>query len=138
MTESPITKWLDDVSRFDVDAAVAALAPDAKLLSPDGRRAQGADAIRSLITEVTAELRGVSFRVTAEWQAGDTWVAELAATYELRDYAQIGPVPRAVIARVGADGIADLRIYGAHEGLVGEHRTGGEGMWVGRRWIPPL
>ena len=40
--------------------------------------------------------------------------------------------------REGSDGIADLRVYGAHEHALSEHRTGEEGMWIGERWIPPL
>jgi hypothetical protein len=136
--ESPITRWFADVSRTDLESALSAFAPDARVLSPDGRRAEGAAAIRVLLEEVFAAVRECSYETTAQWNQGDTWIAELLARYELRDYAQIGPLPRAVIARTSGDGIADLRIYGAHEPPLGEHRTGEEGIRVGGRWIPPL
>lgn len=138
MTESPITSWFEDVGRFDLDSALSAFAPGAKVLSPDGRRAEGADAIRDLLGELVAELREVSYEVTAQWHEGDTWIVELQATYELRDYARIGPVPRAAIARMSDGGIADLRVYGAQERALADRRSGEEGMWVGKRWIPPL
>jgi hypothetical protein len=138
MTRSPIADWLADVGRLDFEAALAAFAPDARLLSPDGRRAQGTAAIRERMREFAAELRAVSYEVTAEWHQKDTWIVEAEATYELRDYAEIGPVPCAMVARVGSAGIADLRIYGVHDQLIAEHHTGEEGMWVGRRWVPPL
>jgi hypothetical protein len=135
---SPITSWFEAVGRFDLEAALSAFAPNGRLLSPDGRRAEGPDAIRSRLAEFASELRAVSYTVTAQWHVDDTWIAELDATYELRDYAQIGPVPRAVVARVSAEGIADLRVYGAHERTLADHRTGEEGIWVGKRWVPPL
>jgi hypothetical protein len=138
VTESPITRWFDGVSRLDVESALSEFAPDARLLTPDGRRAEGAVAIRDLLGEVTGELRAFSYEMTTQWHEGDTWIAELETTYELRDYAEIGPLPRAAIARVSDGGIADLRIYGAHEPLIGEHPPGEDGFRVGGRWLPPL
>jgi ketosteroid isomerase-like protein len=138
MTESPITSWFDAVSRFDVESALSLFAPDARLLSPDGRRAEGVDEIRDVLGDMTDQLRAFSYEVTAEWHQGDTWIAELQSTYELSDYAEIGPLPRAVIARMSGGRIADLRLYGANERLIADRPTGEEGIRVGGRWIPPL
>ena len=49
-----------------------------------------------------------------------------------------GVLPRAVVLREGAHGIADLRMYGAHEHPLADHRAGEESMRIGGRWIPPL
>jgi hypothetical protein len=62
----------------------------------------------------------------------------MTATYELADYYRTSALPRVVIVRVSAEGITELRVYGAHEHPLTEHRTGEEGMWVGGRWVPPL
>jgi ketosteroid isomerase-like protein len=136
--ESPITSWLAVVDRLDLEAATTAFAPDARVLTPDGRRAQGIEDVRELLTEFLSELRSVRHEVTAQWHVGDVWIAEIDATYELADWMQTSPLPRAFVLRQGPDGITELRVYGAHERALEEHRTGGEGMWIGERWIPPL
>jgi hypothetical protein len=136
---SPLTSWLEDVDRLDFEAAIAPFSNDVRLLTTDGRRATGVDDVRALLGEFLSQVRAVTHEVTAQWHEDNVWIAEVAARYELVDYLQTSPLPRVFIMREDADGkIADLRVYGAHEQELLNHRTGGEGMLIGKRWIPPL
>jgi hypothetical protein len=135
---SPIEQLLEAIDALDVDAAMALLGPDTRLLTADGKRAEGSDAVRAFVTEFIGSVRSMTHRVTAQWHQDDVWIAEVEATYELVDWLQLKALPRAFILREGPEGIADLNVYGAHERPLTEHRTGEEGMWVGDRWIPPL
>ena len=138
MDESPIARVLDAANRLDAEAAIALFAQDAHLLTADGRRADGIEAVRKLLTDLLGELHSVSYRITGQWHDGDVWIAEVEATYELKDRLQTGPLPRALVLREGPDGITDVRLYGAHERDLADHPTGEEGLWIGDRWIPPL
>lgn len=135
---SPIAQLLEAFDARDVDGVMAVVAPDARLLVADGRRVEGSDAVRGVITRFVAELRSTAHRIIAEWHQDDVWIAEVEADYELRDWLQITALPRAFIAYEGSDGIRDLHVYGAHEHPITEHRSGEEGMQIGNRWIPPL
>ena len=117
---------------------MALVAPGARMLSADGRRAEGADAVRQLVTDMLSSLRATTHRITAQWHVDDVWIAEVEASYELKDWLQLNALPRAFFLHESPEGIAELRVYGAHEHLLTDHRTGEEGMWVGERWIPPL
>jgi hypothetical protein len=136
--DSPIELLLQAVAKLDADVAVALFAPDAHLLTVDGRRAAGKDAVRELLVEFFGTLRSTSHRITGQWHEGNVWIAEAEGTYELQDWLKLTALPRAFIARTGPEGIADLRAYGAHELPLTDHPSGEEGMWVGSRWIPPL
>jgi hypothetical protein len=136
--ESPIAELLTAVDQLDAGAVAALFAPDVRLLTADGRRAEGVDAARALLTDFLGQLRSISSRITDEWRDRDVWIAEVETTYELRDYFQKGPVPRAIIVRNGPDGIADVRVYGAQEQPLAERPAAVEGMWLRERWIPPL
>lgn len=138
MDESPIAELLAAIDRLDLDTAVGRFAADARLLTADGRRAAGIDAVRTLLAEFLGTLRATSHQITAQWHEGDTWIAEVDATYELDDWMQTSPLPRAFVLREAAEGIADLRIYGAHERPLTDHAEAGLGTWVHGRWIPPL
>ena len=138
MSNSPIEQLLEAIDRLDVDGVSALLAPDARCLSADGRRAEGREAVRELIGDLLTRLRSATHRITSQWRVDDVWIAEVDANYELQDWLQLNDLPRVFVLRMGAEGIADLRVYGAHEHPLTEHRTGEEGMWVGSRWIPPL
>jgi SnoaL-like domain len=135
---SPLTQLLEAMDRLDVEATVSTLAPSVQMLAADGRRANGHDEVARLLDSFLGELRRMEHRVTAQWHVDDVWIAEVDGTYELRDYFQTGALPRVFIARAQADGISELRVYGAHERPLTDHTTGEEGMWVGGRWIPPL
>lgn len=114
------------------------MAPDARVLVADGRRAEGTQAVRQLFADFLGQLRSTTHRITAQWHEDDVWIAEVDASYELRDWLQLNALPRAFIVRAGPDGVSELRAYGAHEHLLSDHPTGEEGMWVGGRLVPPL
>jgi hypothetical protein len=138
LNESPIEQLLKAIDELDVDAAITLAAPDIRFLAADGRRGEGIEAMREFITDFVSGVRHTTHRITAQWHQENVWIAELEASYELKDYLQLNGLPRAVVLRMEPDGIADLRVYGAHERPLTEHRTGEEGMWVGGRWVPPL
>lgn len=138
MSESPIEKLLEALDKLDPEAALALLAPDCRFLTADGRRAVGGEAVRKLLQEFLATLRSTRHRITACWHVDNVWIAEVEADYELQDWLALKGLPRAFVLRDGPDGIRDLRVYGAHEHQLGEHRTGEDGMRIGDRLIPPL
>ncbi len=127
---------LGALDKLDTDAVIALFAPDSRLLTADGRRGEGIGAVRDLLTDFVHQLRASTHRITAQWHEANVWFAEVDASYELSDYLQTSPLPRMFVLRDGPQGIADLRVYGAHERKLSDHRTGEEGMWTG--WIPPL
>ena len=122
----------------DVDALASLFAPGGRLMTADGRHAEGTEAVRELLIEFFGALRSTTHKVTAEWHQDNVWIAEIDASYELRDWLQLKDLSRVLVVREGPEGIDDLRVYGAHERALTAHRTGEEGMWVGMRWIPPL
>lgn len=129
---------LEAVDKLDVDAASAMFSTDAQLLTADGRRAAGIDAVRDLIADYLSVLRSSSHRVTAVWHEDNVWIAEVEADYELRDYLELKALPRAFFIRDGPQGISQMHVYGAHEHPLADHPSGEGGMWIGERWIPPL
>jgi hypothetical protein len=129
---------VDAMDRLDVDALVGQFAPGGRLMTADGRRAEGPEALRGLLSEFFGELRSTTHTVTQQWQEDNVSIAEIDASYELRDWLRLNDLPRVFILRDGPEGIEDLRVYGAHEHPIAEHRTGEEGMLIGARWIPPL
>jgi hypothetical protein len=137
VSSSPIEQLLASFDSLDVEAALALFAPDGRLLTVDGRRAVGTDQIKQLIESFLSQLRSTTHRITSLWQEADVWIAECQGSYELKDDLLIRDLPRAVIARVGPDGLRDVRVYGAHERELSEHHID-TGMWVGGRWVPPL
>lgn len=138
VSQSPIEQVLEAIDELDLDRALAAFAPQASFLAVDGRRAEGAEAIRELVGGFLATLRSTSHRITAQWQVDGVWIAEVLGTYELKDWLQIKDLPRAFILRTGPEGVTALHAYGAHEHPLDEHDAGVHGMWVGGRLIPPL
>ena len=138
MSQSPIERLLEAIANRDVEGAMALIAPDCRLLAVDGRFAEGEAGVRELFTEFVATVRSTTHRITAQWHQDDVWIAELEASYELRDQSKISGLPRACVLREGPDGVAELHFYGAHERQLSDHRSGEEGMRIGGRWIPPL
>jgi SnoaL-like domain len=138
MSESPIDELLRALDRLDSDAAMALMAPGIRLLTADGRHAEGKKAVGELIASFLATLRSTSHRVTAQWHQDNVWIAEVEATYELKDRMRTGVLPRVFVLRMGPDGFADLRAYGAREHQLTDHHPGEEGMLLGGRWMPPL
>jgi hypothetical protein len=139
VNESPIERLLAAVDTLDVDRVMALLPPETRLLTVDGRHAEGTEEVRELVTAFTAMLRSTTHEITAQWPVDNVRIAELEASYELRDWLQMNALRRAVVLREGPAGIADVRFYGAQERALTDHRTGEEwGRVVRGRWIPPL
>jgi len=135
---SPIEQMIDAIDNLDVEAATALVAPDVRFLTVDGRRAEGVDAVHDLLTDFLSTLSSTSHHITGQWHQDDVWIAEVEATYDLRDGLRTEPLPRAFVLYEGPDGIADIRVYGAHERPLSDHAGSEEGIRVGERWIPPL
>jgi SnoaL-like domain len=138
MSASPIERLLEAIDRLDGEGVVSMLAPECRLLTADGHRAEGISAARQLMTAFLGALRSTAHEITSQWHVDDVWIAEVEASYQLEDWLELSALPRAFVLREGPNGIEDLRVYGAHEHPLSEHRSGEEGMWVGGRWIPPL
>ena len=138
VAESPIDQLLTALDGLDADEVTALFAPDVRVLTADGRRAAGIDAARELISAFIGQLRSTSHTVTARWHEGDTWIAEVDSSYELRDRLLLRSLPRAFFLRVDDTGILELRTYGAHEHALADHRSTEHGVRVGGRWVPPL
>jgi hypothetical protein len=138
VSESPIDHLLDAMDRLDVDGVVALLAPGVRLLTVDGRRAHGVEAVRELVGDFLGSLRSTTHKITGQWHVDNVWIAEVDASYELQDRLQLNALPRAFVVRTGQEGIAEVNGYGAHERPLTDHRTGEEPIEVGGRWIPPL
>lgn len=138
MTPSPVEQLLAAVDRLDIDGVMALLAPDARISMADGRRATGSGPVRKLLMSFTEQVRSTAHHITAQWHQDDTWIAEVDASYELRDFLRLQSLRRAVVVRANTTGIVDIRVYGAHEHALTDERDGEEGLWVGGRWIPPL
>jgi hypothetical protein len=138
VNDSPIERLLAAVDSLDVEAAMALVAPTCRMLAVDGTRADESGAIRELLSGFFATLRSMSHHITAQWHVDDVWIAEVDGSYELMDWLQLNGLPRAFVVRNGPDGFVDLRVYGAHEHPLTDHRTGEEGMRIGERWVPPL
>ena len=77
MSESPIERLLAAIDSLDVEAVMALLAPEARLLATDGRRAEGTHQVRELVTASFAELRSTTHEITAQWHVDDAWIAEI-------------------------------------------------------------
>jgi hypothetical protein len=138
VNDSPIQRLLATVDSLDVEAAIGLVAPNCRMLAVDGTRANGSQAMRELLSDFFATLRSMSHHITAQWHVDDVWIAEVEGNYEMLDWLQLNGLPRAFVLRDGPDGFIDLRVYGAHERPLTDHRTGEEGMRIGERWIPPL
>jgi len=136
--ESPIEQLLRAVDSLDLEAVIALVAPDVQLLMVDGHRAAGTAEMRALLRDFLAALRSSTHRITAQWHPDEVWIAEVDATYELRDMTRIGVLPRAFVVRAGPDGLSDVRVYGAHERPLAELTAGEHEMRLGGHWIPPL
>jgi hypothetical protein len=138
VNKSPIEQLLEALDGLDLERTMALSAPDVRLLVIDGRDAEGAAAVRELITTFFAALRASTHRITAEWHQENVWIAEVEANYELKDRTRLGSLPRVFVLRDGPDGFTDLRVYGAHERALPEHGSGEREMVLGGHRMPPL
>jgi len=137
-SESPLHVFLRAVDDLDADAVLAVMASDCRLLTADGSRAAGTEAVRALLGGFLATLHSTTHRVTAEWHVDGVWIAEVDAGYEFKDRLAIGSLPRAFVARGGPDGLSDVRVYGAHEHRLDDEDRGEQGLMFAGHWMPPL
>jgi hypothetical protein len=138
VTDSPIDQLLTAIDRLDLEAVMALMAPDCRMLAVDGRRAEGTAAVRELVADFLAMVRSTTHRVTDQWHQENVSIAEVEATYELKDSLETSVLPRAFVGRDGPDGLVELHVYGAHERPLVDHRSGHEGIRIGGMWMPPL
>ncbi len=138
MSESPLTALLRAIDQLDVEAVMALVAPDCRLLTVDGRRAAGRGAVHELLRDFLGELHSTTHRIIGEWHQESVWIAEVEADYELRDRLRLNALPRLFVVHEGSEGITDVRVYGAHEAALAAHRTGEGGLDYAGRWMPPL
>jgi hypothetical protein len=116
MSDSPIVAVLNAIDALDREGVLRLFAPTGSFMAAFGAEVTGLAHVRDELSAFFAGLRGCSHTVEAEWRPEPAvWIAEATATYELRDFSRRGPYKRALVLRQGADGIASLRIYGAHE-----------------------
>ncbi len=137
--KSPIAVALSRIDALDVEAFTALFAADGQLLTLDSKVATNADEVRDVIGQFVAQLRATTHRITAEWHPDEaTWIAELEATYELTDFARLGPLPRAAVLRAAPAGIARLSVYGQHELPLSQSHRRFQEVRAGRHWLPTL
>ena len=138
MQGSPLTQLLDALDRLDVDAVMDLCAPDCRLATVDGRRAEGREEVRSLLVRFLSDVRSTAHEVTSEWHHDDMWFAEVLAGYELRDWLRLEALPRAFVVRASGQGIHDIRVYGTSEHRLGDRPTDEESYRVGGQVMLPL
>ena len=138
MDHSPIERLFSAVDRLDVDGTVALLTDDCRMLLVDGQRADGRESIRTVLGDFFGGLRSTSHKVISEWHEGDTWIAEVEANYELRNWLRVEGIPRAVFLRLSGDAVSDARFYGANERSITDRGGDPETMRIGGHWIAPL
>jgi hypothetical protein len=129
---------LTAVDRLDGDAVMALCAEECTFSSVDGRHAEGRQAVGQLLKDFLSQLRSTTHQVTSQWHEGDTWIAEVRATYELRDWLLIENLPRAFFVQMGAGGIIAVRTYGGHEHPLSDRDEGGDSSRIGGRPFLPL
>jgi ketosteroid isomerase-like protein len=116
MPDSPLAAVLEAIDALDVDAFVSLFAPDGNLLTTNGTVGHGTEHVRAVIGDFIGELYGTTHTVTAQWHPEDgVWIAEVDATYDVKQHGRLGPYPRAVVLHQGPGGITELRFYGMHE-----------------------
>ena len=139
MSQSPISAALDTVDALDVDGFAAMFVADGRLLMTDGTVAAGVEQVRAAMSDFVADLSATTHEITAEWHPEDgVWIAELQATYELREHGQRGPYPRAIVLRGGPDAIAELKVYGLHELPLTEPARPYHEVLASGRWLATL
>jgi hypothetical protein len=138
MTNSPLVALVAALGQRDLDAALGLCSPACRLATADGRRAEGRAGVRSLLASFLAEVRSATYAVTAQWHQDNVWFAEVLATYEMQDWLRLESLPRAFVVRTDGAGICDVRVYGAHERRLTDHRSGEESYRLGGQLLLPL
>jgi ketosteroid isomerase-like protein len=139
MPGSPISAVLDAIDALDVDAFTSLFAADGRLMRTDGNVAEGTEQVRASISDFVADLSANTHEITSEWHPEDgVWIAEVRATYDLKEHGRRGPYPRAIVLRGGPGGITELRVYGLHELPLTEPPHHYQEVLAGSRWLATL
>jgi hypothetical protein len=138
VTNSPLGALIAALARRDLDAAMALCSSDCRLATADGRRAEGRAGVGSLLASFFSDVRAATYEVTAEWHQDNVWFAEVLANYEMQDWLRLEGLPRAFVVRTDDAGICDIRVYGAHERRLADHRSGAETYRLGGQLLLPL
>ncbi len=139
MSDSPIGAVLGAIDALDLEGALRLFAPDGSFMTAFGAEANGFEHVRDELSGFFGGLRGCTHTVETEWHPEPTvWIAEVVATYALKDYSQRGPYKRALVLRQAEDGIASLRIYGAHEEPLSESGDPYQEVRGPHGWMPTL
>ncbi len=117
---------------------MALCTPDCHFGTVDGRHAEGREAVQRLLSEFLSTVRSTHHEITSQWHQDDAWFAEVVANYELQDRTRIEGRLRAFLLRAGADGIREVRVYGANERRLTDRSVGYEPARLGGRLILPL
>jgi hypothetical protein len=137
--EAPIQAVVRALSAVDLEGALALFAPDGSLTNTFGDTASGSGEVRLVLGTFLHGLRAAHYEVAAEWNPETgVWIAEMSATYELTDYSRRGPYGRAMILRVGEQGIDVMRVYGDHELPLAEEGRQYENVRGPHGWLPTL
>lgn len=139
VADSLIQELLKALDALDLDAATSLFSSDAELVTTYGQHGRGADQVRSLLGELLGELRATKHTVTSEWNPEPgVSLAEMTATYELKDFSERGPYRRAAILRSANGRIEQLAIYGTHELPLPEAERSYTEVRGPHGWLPTL
>lgn len=139
MNQSPVRRVLDAIDALDLDAASVLFTDDVQLMTVYGAEGIGVAQARAVLAELLGELRATHHDIVSEWnpEAG-VWIAEVTATYELKDFSQRGPFHRVIIARERTNLISQLRMYGSHELPLSESESAYREVRGPHGWLPTL
>jgi hypothetical protein len=139
MGDSPIVAFLRAIDALDYDSLIEQFAPNAAVAMLFGADASGREQVGVAFRAFLGELRAATHEVDVAWNPEPgVWIAELTATYELRDLRRLGPYRRAIVLRAGEPGIEQLRIYGAHERPLEQSGRSYQEIRAPSGWLPTL
>jgi hypothetical protein len=139
MSDSLIQGLLSAIDALDLEAATSMFSADADLMTLYGRQGKGTEQVRAVLGELIGELRSAHHEISSEWNPEPgVFIAELTATYELKDFSERGPYRRAIVMRAAGQQITQLGMYGAHELPLPEAEAGYHEVRGPHGWLPTL
>ncbi len=130
---------LSAIDALDRDGILSLCSPDVELMTAYGSEGKGLDEASAIFTELFRELRHTHHEIHTEWNPEpDVWIAEVTATYELRDASIRGPFRRVFILRAQDGLMTQLRIYGSHEQPLPAAEGRYQEVYGAHSWMPTL